>query len=201
MRTRKHPQARRRLLRGRRRQRRGPSPSRSRSNRQYKFFRACERQFCSSPGFRRRRRSGSTTQTGASGTLRAPRAGDEREALLRHDRRYGVGRYGAAAAQDRVEVAPDALVAGADQRPAMRTGHQAEPHERIYQMIWQYKRDGGDLWRGLRRRGKRYNKRGGKDAGRGLIPVDHCRPQSPSGRLGGRYRCQCRTQGRLAHAG
>jgi transposase, IS30 family len=55
----------------------------------------------------------------------------------------------------------------------MRTGHQAEPHERIYQMIWQYKRDGGDLWRGLRRRGKRYNKRGGKNAGRGLIPVDH----------------------------
>jgi IS30 family transposase len=68
-------------------------------------------------------------------------------------------------------------------------------------MIWQYKRDGGDLWRGLRRRGKRYNKRGGKNAGRGLTPVDHCRPQSPSGRLGGRYRCQCRTQGRLAHAG
>jgi len=34
-------------------------------------------------------------------------------------------------------------------------------------MIWQDKRDGGDLWR---RRGKRYNKRGGKNAGRGLIP-------------------------------
>ena len=43
-------------------------------------------------------------------------------------------------------------------------------HERIYQMIWQDKRDGGDLWRILRRRGKRYNKRGGKNAGRGLIP-------------------------------
>ena len=43
-------------------------------------------------------------------------------------------------------------------------------HERIYQMIWQNKRDGGDLWRSLRRRGKRYNKRGGKNAGRGLIP-------------------------------
>ena len=26
-------------------------------------------------------------------------------------------------------------------------------HERIYQMIWQDKRDGGDLWRSLRRRG------------------------------------------------
>ncbi len=43
-------------------------------------------------------------------------------------------------------------------------------HERIYQMIWQDKHDGGDLWRSLRRRGKRYNKRAGKNAGRGLIP-------------------------------
>src|SRR3984957_20214910 len=37
-------------------------------------------------------------------------------------------------------------------------------------MIWQDKRDGGDLWRSLRRRGKRYNRRAGKNAGRGLIP-------------------------------
>jgi hypothetical protein len=37
-------------------------------------------------------------------------------------------------------------------------------------MIWQDKRDGGDLWRCLRRRGKRYNKRAGKNAGRGMIP-------------------------------
>jgi transposase, IS30 family len=43
-------------------------------------------------------------------------------------------------------------------------------HERIYQMVWQDKRDGGDLWRCLRRRGKRYNKRSGTNAGRGLIP-------------------------------
>ena len=43
-------------------------------------------------------------------------------------------------------------------------------HERIYQMIWDDKCDGGNLWRSLRRRGKRYNKRAGKDAGRGLIP-------------------------------
>lgn len=43
-------------------------------------------------------------------------------------------------------------------------------HERIYQMIWQDKREGGDLWKTLRRRGKRYNKRAGKTAGRGLIP-------------------------------
>ncbi|QQR68206.1 MAG: IS30 family transposase [Alphaproteobacteria bacterium] len=43
-------------------------------------------------------------------------------------------------------------------------------HERIYQMIWQDKREGGELWKTLRRRGKRYNKRAGKTAGRGLIP-------------------------------
>lgn len=43
-------------------------------------------------------------------------------------------------------------------------------HERIYQMVWQDKRDGGDLWQCLRRRGKRYNKRSGSNAGRGLIP-------------------------------
>jgi IS30 family transposase len=43
-------------------------------------------------------------------------------------------------------------------------------HECIYQMIWQDKRDGGDLWRCLRRRGKRYNKCAGKNAGRGMIP-------------------------------
>jgi IS30 family transposase len=43
-------------------------------------------------------------------------------------------------------------------------------HERIYQMIWQDKREGGDLWQCLRRRGKCYNKRAGKTAGRGLIP-------------------------------
>ena len=43
-------------------------------------------------------------------------------------------------------------------------------HERIYQMIWDDKRDGGNLWRSLRRRGKRYTRRAGKNAGRGLIP-------------------------------
>ena len=43
-------------------------------------------------------------------------------------------------------------------------------HERIYQMIWDDKREGGNLWCCLRRRGKRYNKRAGKNAGRGLIP-------------------------------
>ena len=43
-------------------------------------------------------------------------------------------------------------------------------HQRIYQMIWDDKREGGNLWRCLRRRGKRYNKRAGKNAGRGQIP-------------------------------
>ena len=43
-------------------------------------------------------------------------------------------------------------------------------HEWIYQMIWANKRAGGDLWRFLRRRGKRYNRRGAHTAGRGVIP-------------------------------
>ena len=43
-------------------------------------------------------------------------------------------------------------------------------HESIYRMIWENKRAGGDLWRFLRRRGKRYNRRGSHTAGRGVIP-------------------------------
>ena len=64
-------------------------------------------------------------------------------------------------------------------------------HERIYQMIWDDKRDGGNLWRSLRRRGKRYNKRAGKNAGRGLIPIKSTLPsvrplsRKPVWRLGG----------------
>jgi transposase, IS30 family len=42
--------------------------------------------------------------------------------------------------------------------------------EWIYQMIWADKRKGGDLWRFLRRRGKRYHRRGAQHAGRGVIP-------------------------------
>ena len=43
-------------------------------------------------------------------------------------------------------------------------------HERIYQYIWADKKEGGDLHRCLRRRGKKYNRRGAINAGRGLIP-------------------------------
>lgn len=43
-------------------------------------------------------------------------------------------------------------------------------HECIYQHIWADKRAGGTLFRQLRRTGKRYNKRCGKIAGRGIIP-------------------------------
>lgn len=53
-------------------------------------------------------------------------------------------------------------------------------HETIYRMIWRDKHSGGDLWCCLRRRGKRYNKRANKMAGRGIIPgrIDiSCRPQ------------------------
>ena len=43
-------------------------------------------------------------------------------------------------------------------------------HEWIYRMIGDDKRAGGDLWRFLRRRGKKYNRRGAPHAGRGVIP-------------------------------
>jgi transposase, IS30 family len=43
-------------------------------------------------------------------------------------------------------------------------------HERIYLHIWADKWAGGTLYRQLRRRGKKYNKRSAKCAGRGVIP-------------------------------
>src|SRR3974377_1857812 len=43
-------------------------------------------------------------------------------------------------------------------------------HERIYQHVWTDKKDGGTLYLHLRHSGKKYNKRKGKNSGRGLIP-------------------------------
>lgn len=43
-------------------------------------------------------------------------------------------------------------------------------HESIYLFILRDKRKDGTLYKHLRRHGKKYNKRGGKSAGRGLIP-------------------------------
>jgi len=43
-------------------------------------------------------------------------------------------------------------------------------HEWIYKLIWSDKRRGGQLFKHLRRIGKKYNKRRNKLAGRGLIP-------------------------------
>ena len=42
--------------------------------------------------------------------------------------------------------------------------------ETIYRHIWADKRTGGKLYENLRHQGKKYNKRGAKNAGRGLIP-------------------------------
>jgi transposase, IS30 family len=69
--------------------------------------------------------------------------------------------------------------------PEQISGHLAKcgtplSHESIYRLIWRDKRAGGELWRCLRRRGKRYNKRADKTAGRGIIPdrIDiSCRPK------------------------
>jgi len=70
--------------------------------------------------------------------------------------------------------------------PEQISGHLASrkhpiSHETIYRMIWRDKHAGGALWQCLRRRGKRYNKRANKAAGRGIIPgrIDiSCRPKS-----------------------
>ena len=43
-------------------------------------------------------------------------------------------------------------------------------HEWIYKHVWQNKRRGGRLYKHLRHHGKKYNKRKGKNVGRGLIP-------------------------------
>ena len=43
-------------------------------------------------------------------------------------------------------------------------------HEVIYKYIWEDKRQGGTLYKHLRHNGKKYNKRSGKNAGRGCIP-------------------------------
>ena len=81
--------------------------------------------------------------------------------------------------------------------------------ERIYQMIWDDKRGGGNLWRSLRRRGKRYDGHyHGKNAGRGLILIKWTISEhqaivaraKPVWETGGRHRRQRRTQRRLAHA-
>jgi IS30 family transposase len=43
-------------------------------------------------------------------------------------------------------------------------------HETIYRWIWEDKRSGGKLHKYLRRQGRKYAKRGSKNAGRGFIP-------------------------------
>jgi IS30 family transposase len=43
-------------------------------------------------------------------------------------------------------------------------------HESIYRHVWNDKRDGGNLYLHLRHSGKKYNKRKGRNSGRGLIP-------------------------------
>lgn len=49
-------------------------------------------------------------------------------------------------------------------------GKEMVSHETIYQWIWADKRTGGELYKLLRRQGRKYAKRGSKNAGRGFIP-------------------------------
>lgn len=56
-------------------------------------------------------------------------------------------------------------------RGRLKTVHQISiSHESIYRFIWKDKKAGGDLYKHLRQRAKKRNKRSGKNAGRGLIP-------------------------------
>ena len=49
-------------------------------------------------------------------------------------------------------------------------GKEMVSHETIYKWIWADKRSGGELYKLLRRQGRKYAKRGSKNAGRGFIP-------------------------------
>lgn len=49
-------------------------------------------------------------------------------------------------------------------------GEEMVSHERLYQFIWQDKKQGGDLYKHLRTKGKRYRKRGALKDARGRIP-------------------------------
>lgn len=60
--------------------------------------------------------------------------------------------------------------------PVQLSGHLKDnyginiSHETIYNFIWKDQKSGGELYKHLRRRAKKYNKRSSKTAGRGLIP-------------------------------
>ena len=49
-------------------------------------------------------------------------------------------------------------------------GKEMVSHETIYKWIWADKLSGGELYKLLRRQGRKYAKRGSKNAGRGFIP-------------------------------
>jgi len=52
---------------------------------------------------------------------------------------------------------------------AARTGIECVSHERIYQFVWDDKKQGGKLYRHMRTKGKRYTKRGSAKGKRGQI--------------------------------
>ena len=50
-----------------------------------------------------------------------------------------------------------------------KEGIESVSHERIYQYVWKDKKHGGELYKHLRRHGRRYRKRGNKKDTRGII--------------------------------
>ena len=112
------------------------------------------------------------SKRGASQESIAAIGSSKRKRRLMHDRRYEVS-PASSTAPIRREI--EAKLRQMRWSPEQISGWLSEQgiklsHERIYQMIWDDKRDDGNLWRCLRQRGKRYNKRAGKNAGCGLIP-------------------------------
>ena len=71
-----------------------------------------------------------------------------------------------------IEEKLDARAVDPDQisRRLAKDGVAFISHERIYQHVWKDKKDGGTLYLHLRHSGKKYNRRKGKNSGRGLIP-------------------------------
>ena len=67
--------------------------------------------------------------------------------------------------QLREDLSPEQIVGLANNNKQEKVSH-----ERIYQHIWQDKKQGGKLYTHLRNEGKRYRKRGSKKDRRGIIP-------------------------------
>lgn len=95
-----------------------------------------------------------------------------RKALLRRHRASVMARVMTAQRLDRIRHLLTHEQWSPQQIAAVMRGQEGIKlcHETIYRHVWQDKKHGGTLYTHLRQRGKKRNKRGSKQAGRGLIP-------------------------------